>query len=200
MVDKTSLRIASVVVALGVALASAQTFAQRATWRTLRIDGDSPRAFELSVATLQNSLPHSKRGDLEVALLTIWLTHSTKAGNLDENAEPEINDVPQLKEDAADLLAAIQRGDLVSAIEDLDETDNDRTVASYIAQLDGLGHDAIFDLAGRPGDSTEVGRALRALKARTLCERHELAKYAAADLSVRQKWCDAYFRSPSAPR
>jgi hypothetical protein len=190
--------VSSVVAALGVALAPAAASAERATWRALRIDGDNPRAFEVSVASLQNALPYNKRDDFEIALLTIWLNQSTQAGDLDQDGELEVGDVLGLKADTADLLAAIQRGDLVPAIEDLDQSGDDRTVASYFEQLDGLGHQGVLDLAGRPGDSSEVGRAVKAAKAQVLCRPEQLGQN--PDATVRQKWCDAYFRSPTAPR
>jgi hypothetical protein len=187
-----------VVVALGVALAPATTSAERNTWRALRIDGGSPRAFEVSLASLQNALPNNKRDDFEIALLTIWLNHSTQAGDLDQDGELEVGAVLGLSTDTADLLGAIQRGDLVPAIEDLDRSADGRVVASYLEQLDGLGHDAVLDLAGRPGESSEVGRAVKAAKAQVLCRPEQLGQ--APDFTVRQKWCDAYFRSPTAPR
>jgi hypothetical protein len=186
-----------VIVALGVAPAPAS--AQLDTWRTLRIDGGSPRAFEVSVTSLQNALPNSKREDFEIALLTIWLSRSTQAGDLDQDGELEINDVLGLKADTGDLLAAIQRGDLVAAIEDLDQSADDRLVASYFEQLDGLGHDAILDLAGRPGESSEVDRAVKAAKAQVLCRPEHLPQNGAG-FTVRRKWCDAYFRSRMAPQ
>jgi hypothetical protein len=188
----------SLVSSVVVALAPASTFAQQDNWRALRIEGGSPRAFEVSVASLQNALPTNKRDDFELALLTIWLSHSTQAGDLDQDGELEVGDVLLLKADTDYLLAAIQRGDLVAAIEDLDQSDDDRMVASYFEQLDGFGHDAVLDLAGRPGESSEVGRAVRAAKAQVLCRPEQLARN--SDFTVQQKWCDAYFRSPTAPR
>ena len=186
--------VSSVTATLGVALVPASASAQLDTWRALRIDGGSPRAFEVSLASLQNALPNNKRDDFDIALLTIWLSHSTQAGDLDQDGELEVADVLGLKADTADLLAAIQRGDLVPAIEDLDQSNDDRMVASYFAQLDGLGHDAVLDLAGLPGESSEVGRAVKAVKAQVLCRDRYFPS------AVRQRWCAAYFRSPAAPR
>jgi hypothetical protein len=187
----------SIAVALGVVLAPATTLAQRNAWRALRIDGTSSATLEASVASMQNALPASQRADFEVALALIWADNSTRAGDVDQDGQLEIEDILELKADTADLLAAIQRGDFVSAIEALDQGGAEYTAADYFAQLDGLSVDAVLDLAGRPDESPQVGRAVKATKAQVLC-RDVQDPDGYHPSAVRRRWCDRYFRSPAA--
>ena len=70
MLDRARLSVLSSMAAtLGVALAPASAFAERHTWRALRIDGGSPGALEVSLASLQNALPTNKRDDFEIESL-----------------------------------------------------------------------------------------------------------------------------------
>jgi hypothetical protein len=182
--------VSGVVVAFCIALAPPSVFAQIAGWRALRIDGSSPETFQASVASLQNALPASRRAEFEAALAVLWLGNTAKGGDVDKDGNVEVEDIHELRADTADLLADIQRGDLVAAIEDLEVSGGGYTSADYFEQLDGLGHDEVLELAGRPGDSSAEGRALWAYKAQILCRDPWLP--------LRVKWCDAFFRSNAA--
>ncbi len=177
------------VVAFGIALAPESACAQD-DWRALRIDGSNPENFQASVASLQNALPASQRADFEAALAVVWLGNTAKGGDVDKDGNVEVTDLQELRADTADLLADIQRGDLVAAIEALDASGAEYTSADYIEQLDGLGHDGVVELASRPGASPAEGQALRAYKAQILCRD--------AWLPLRVQWCNAFFRSNAA--
>jgi hypothetical protein len=187
----------SVAIALGVVLVPATTSAQRNAWRGLRIDGTNPATLAASVASMQKALPANQRADFEVALALIWADNSTKAGDVDQDGQLEIEDILELRADTAGLLAAIQRGDFVPAIEALEQSGAEYTAADYFAQLDGLSVDAVLDLAGRPGESPRVGRAVKATKAQVLC-RDVLDPDGYHPSAVRRRWCNSYFRSPAA--
>jgi hypothetical protein len=74
----------------------------------------------------------------------------------------------QLETEATDLLTQIQRGNLVSAIEEREEADIDYKAADYFAQLHGLGFDEIVSLAGRPTVSGYL-EAVRLARAQLAC-------------------------------
>ncbi len=185
----TSLSAIPGLVVLGVLLALEPACAQD-DWRALRIDGSNPESFQASVASLQNALPASQRADFEAALAVVWLGNTAKGGDVDEDGNVEVEDIQELRADTADLLADIQRGDLVAAIEALDTSGGGYTSADYIEQLGGLGHDEVLELASRPGESPAEGQALRAYKAQILCRD--------AWLPLRVQWCSAFFRSNAA--
>jgi hypothetical protein len=179
----------------GIALASASALAQGADWRELRIDGSSPERFQASVASLQNALSASARDDFEAALAAIWIGNIT-TGDIDENGFFEVGDVGELRQYSEDLLADIHRGDLVAAIEELDVSGDDYSTADYFEQLDGLGYEAVLDLAGLTDESPEESQALRAYKAQILCRNiDEDRKYS----TVRGAWCDKVFGKPVGP-
>jgi hypothetical protein len=146
---------------------------------------------------MQNALPANQRSDFEVALALIWAESSTKYGDVDRDGLLEIEDILELRADSADLLAAIQRGDLVPSIEALDESGAEYTAADYFATLDGLSVEAVLDLAGRPDESPQVARAVKASKAQVLCrDVQDPSGYHPS--AVRRRWCNSYFRSPGA--
>jgi hypothetical protein len=175
----------------GIALAAASTFAQGADdWRELRIDGSSPESFQASVASLQNALPARRRTDFESALALIWLNNTISA-DVNRDGRYTLDDVRELTADSADLLADIQRGDLVSAIEELDESGDAYTASHYFGQLDGFGYDEVLVLGGLFRGTPEEEQAMRAYKAQLLCRDP-------AALPVRQQWCGAFFRSKTA--
>ena len=117
--------------------------------RSRRIDGTSAASFERSVAMLQNDLPPRRRDDFDVALAVVWLRATGQdAGDFDGDGDTDYFDVRTIADNAGDLLAAIQRGDLVAAIEDSERED---AVAAYFKQLDGLGYDGVVELAGATG-------------------------------------------------
>jgi len=186
----TLLVIGGVAVALGIALAPTSASAQRENWRTLRIDGSDPERFQASVSMLQTALPFHQRDDFETALALIWFNNTT-AADADEDGEYELTDVSELTADSGDLLADIRRGDLVAAIEELDESSPAYTAADYFEQLDGFGYDDVLGLAGLFGGTPEEAHALRAYKGQLLCR----------DVSfgyVRPTWCDKFFSSKDA--
>jgi hypothetical protein len=186
--------IAGGAVAFGIALSPASVLAQSADWRALRIDGSTPESFQASVASLQNALSASARDDFEAALAAIWIGNVT-TGDIDKDGSFELGDVSELRQYSEELLADIHRGDLVVAIEDLDVSGDEYSTADYFAQLDGLGYEAVLDLAGLTDESPEESQALRAYKAQLLCRNIEELKHG----GVRAKWCDKFFGKPLPP-
>lgn len=184
--------LAIVAVAFGGASASVSSaLAQDVDWRELRIDGSSPTRFSASLASLQMALPAGERDELETALAIIWFTNASAGGDVDRDGQLEVEDLRDLQAQSADLLADLNRGDLVATVEKLDARGGDYTSADYFAELDGLAYDGVLELAGRFNESPEITRAVRAYKAQILCRNIWSA--------VRQKWCDAFFRSHGAP-
>ena len=181
------------VAAFGIALAPASAFAQRADWRALRIDGSTPESFQASVASLQNALSASARDDFETSLAAIWLGNVT-TGDIDKDGLFEPGDVSELRRYSEALLADIHRGDLVVAIEKLDVSGDGYSTADYFEQLDGLGYEAVLDLAGLTDKSPEESQALRAYKAQLLCRDIEDLEFG----TVRRAWCDGFLRSNTA--
>jgi hypothetical protein len=185
--------ISGLVVAFGgITFAPASAFAQD-DWRALRIDGTSPERFQASVASLQNALSASARDDFETALAAIWIGNTT-TGDIDKDGFFELGDVSELRRYSEELLAGIHRGDLVVAIEELDVNGDEYSTTDYLEQLDGLGHEAVLDLAGLTDESPEESQALRAYKAQLLCRDIEDVEFG----TVRRAWCDGFFRSNTA--
>ena len=111
-----------------------------------RIDGSSAATFERSVAMLQNDLPPSRREDFDIALAVTWMRAATPdAGDVDGDGDADYFDARAMADNAGDLLAAIQRGDLVSAVE---KSKGEAVAAAYFKQLDGLGYAEVVALAG----------------------------------------------------
>jgi hypothetical protein len=77
----------------------------------------------------------------------------------------------------------------VVAIEALDISGDEYSTADYFEALDGLGYQAVLDLAGLTDESPEESEALRAYKAQLLCRNTEELKHG----GVRAKWCDRFF-------
>jgi hypothetical protein len=140
-------RLAAEAALLLVALAAASASAQP---RGRVLDGSSPAKLETSVALLQNDLAGRRREELDVALAMIWMNRTANSGDLNGDGEFDVDDMRRLEIRATDLLTEIRRGNLISAIEEREETDGDYTAADYFAQLHGLGYDEIVSLAGRP--------------------------------------------------
>ena len=131
--------------------------------RVLRIDGSSPASFERSVATLQNELPARQREQFEVALGAIWLRNTaTVATDTDFDGVvtfPEVRRFQRTLElDAEQLLAEIQRGDLLTAIERREDRDGAYATKDYLQQLHGLTPDEAVGLA-------DLGAVLEARRA-----------------------------------
>ena len=103
----------------------------------------------------------------------------------------ELEDVSELSAVSADLLADIQRGDLVTAIEELDDSGGGYTAADYYEQLDDYGYDDVLEVAGLFGGTPEEAQAVKAYKAQLLCRDPR-------SLPLRQLWCDKFFRSNAA--
>lgn len=124
----------------------------------LRIDGGSAARFERSVAVLQNDLPPRRRDDFDVALAVVWMRAAAlDAGDADGDGDTDYFDARAMADKAGDLLAAIQRGDLVSTIED---SKGEARAAAYFKQLDGLDYDGVVELAG----ALEAGSYVAGLK------------------------------------
>jgi len=119
-----------------------------------RIDGSNAATFERSVAMLQNDLRARRREDFEVALAVTWMRAAAlDAGDVDGDGDTDYFDARAMADNASDLLAAIQRGDLVSTIED---SKGKAVAAAYFKQLDGLGYDGVVELAGNLGTGPYV--------------------------------------------
>ena len=111
-----------------------------------RIDGSNAATFERSVAMLQNDLSSRRREDFDVALAVTWMRAAgLDAGDFDGDGDTDYFDARAMADNAGDLLVVIQRGDLVSAIED---SKGAAAAAAYFKQLDGLGYDEVVELAG----------------------------------------------------
>lgn len=157
---------ATIAIAGALWLGSATALAQTTDWRELRIDASSPIDFERSVAALQNALPARNREQLEIALAVIWMTGPAGPGSLDRDGDGLVTGIDSrlLAEGTIDLLADIQRGDLLASIEKHGEQGSRFTAADYVRQLDGLGYEDVLNLAGRPNDAA-ASRPLRAFHA-----------------------------------
>lgn len=126
-------------------LAGAAILAGCSTGR--RIDGSSAATFERSLAMLQNDLPPRQRENFDVALAVTWMrAAAVDASDVDGDGDTDYLDARAMADNAGDLLAAIQRGDLVSAVE---KSEREAVAAAYFKQLDGLGYDEVVELAGR---------------------------------------------------
>jgi len=131
-----------------------------------RVDGTSATTFERSVAVLQNDLPPRKREDFEVALAVTWMrAASLDAGDVDGDGDTDYFDARAMADKAGDLLAAIQRGDLVATIED---SKSGAVAAAYFKQLDGMGYDEVVELAGAADSASYVADMKRQVS-RTGC-------------------------------
>ena len=110
------------------------------------IDGSSAATFERSLAMLQNDLPPRHREDFDVALAVTWMRAAAMdVGDVDGDGDTDYFDARAVADNAGDLLAAIQRGDLVAAAE---KSKGETVAAAYFKQLDGLGYDEVVELAG----------------------------------------------------
>ena len=172
--------------ALAITSVPPSTSAQSDTSPTL--DGSSARSFEASVAALQNALPERRREDFEIALAVIWTRHTLTSGDLDEDGDVDSDDGRKLADDVVALLADIQRGDILSAIEN--RGGNEYAAADYFEQLDGLGFDEVVDLAGRPSEDPYFDALMRD-RSEGRCRRNRSAD--------RLKWCDDDLADSPAP-
>ena len=124
-----------------------------------RIDGTSAATFERSVAMLQNDLSARRRDDFDVALAVVWMRAAgLDAGDVDGDGDTDYFDARAMADNVGDLLAAIQRGDLVSAAE---KSKGKAVAAAYFKQLDGLGYDDVVELANAAGDEGYVAQLKR---------------------------------------
>lgn len=169
-----------------------------AGWRDQKIDGSTPRAFEQSVARLLNELPRRRREDLEIALAFIWLNNTVAvSGDLKHDGDVEYHDVRLLQDAADELLSAIERGDLLAAIEGQDVNAGDYTSVQYLKQLDGLQFDEVVSLAGKPMDAP----LLEALRQEARC-RESTSQAHIEDLECDragvEQLCDTCIRSATA--
>ena len=176
-------RVSGVAVALVIAFATTSTAAQLAGWRARQIDGSSQSSFEASVALLQNELPPRRREDFEAALAVIWISNTVDSADLDHDGDVDIDDIRVLKEDAADLLTDIQRGDLVTAVEEREQDGDEYTATDFLEQLDGLGYDEVLSLADRPSRELYLA-TMRRYRAVGLCGAQREQSV------IRLKWCD----------
>jgi hypothetical protein len=78
--------------------------------------------------------------------------HTVGSSDRDGNGDLDIDESRLLEDDARDLLKQIQRGNVLSAIEEREKHAAGYTAAEFIAELDGLDHDEVFELAGRPSE------------------------------------------------
>jgi hypothetical protein len=83
---------------------------------------------------------------------------SLDAGDVDGDGDTDYFDARAMADDVGELLAAIQRGDLVSAAE---ESKGEAVAAAYFKQLDGLGYDEVVELANAAGDERYVTQLKR---------------------------------------
>jgi len=135
----TPMRTATLLLLVGVAILAGCSSSRR-------IDGSSAAAFERSVAMLQNDLPPRQREDLGNALAVTWMRAAAlDAADVDGDGDTDYFDARAMADNASELLAAIQRGDFLSAAE---KSKGEAVAAVYFKQLDGLGYDEVVALAG----------------------------------------------------
>lgn len=135
-------------------LAGTSTPARSDGWRDRKIDGNSASSFESSVAALQNELPQERREEFEVALATVWIRNTVDVSDPDQNGRFDLNDLRLLKDESLALLTAIDRGNLLAALEEREKKERQYSVAQYLRDLDGLRFDDVVALAGHPSSDT----------------------------------------------
>jgi hypothetical protein len=172
-----------------VALATASMPARPDGWRDLKIDGTSAASFETSVGALLNGLSSQRRANFEVALTTLWTTRSVDATDLDQDGRFGPNDLRLLKNQSGALLTAVDRGDLLAAVEEREKKGSPYSVASYMKDLDGLGYDEVVALTGQ--NAEPIRAAVKQFQMGELCRRAGNAQEAA--------WCTVHFRAPDRP-
>jgi hypothetical protein len=124
-----------------------------------RIDGTSAATFERSVAMLQNDLPARRRDEFDIALAVVWMRAARlDAGDVDGDGDTDYFDARAMADNVGELLAAIQRGDLVSAAE---KSKGEAVAGAYFKQLDGLGYDDVVELANAADDERYVAQLKR---------------------------------------
>jgi hypothetical protein len=160
----------AIALSLLVVLAAASLPAHSEGWRDRKIDGKSAARFETSVAALQSELPQERREEFEVALAIVWIRNATDVNDLDHNGRFDLDDLQLLKDDSLALLTAIDRGNLVGAIEEREKQQNKYSLASYLKDLDGLGYDEVIALAGYPDTYSAVVRRLQKPSKKTAAE------------------------------
>lgn len=135
----TPVRAAKALLLAGIVLVAACSSSRR-------IDGTDSAAFERSVAMLQNDLPPRRRDDFEVALAVTWMRAAAlDVADVDGDGDTDYFDARAMADNVDELLAAIRRGDLVSAAE---KSQGEAVAAAYFRQLDGLGASGVIELAG----------------------------------------------------
>src|SRR4029079_16333028 len=113
-----SIESAEITGGMWLALSCSGALAQSGDWRYQRINGSSEAGFESSIAALQNSLPRRRREDLDIALALLWMTDSLGSAGLDLDRDGDVDrvDMRLLADRTKDLLADIERGDLLMSI------------------------------------------------------------------------------------
>jgi hypothetical protein len=79
-------------------------------------------------------------------------------GDVDGDGDTDYFDARAMADKVGDLLAAIQRGDFVSAVE---KSKGAAVAAAYFKQLDGLGFDEVVELADAADDQRYVAQLKR---------------------------------------
>ena len=132
-----------------------------------RIDGSSAATFERSVAMLQNDLSPRQRDDFDNALAVTWMRAAAlDGGDIDGDGDTDYFDARAMADNVGDLLAAIQRGDFVSAVE---KSKGEAVAAAYFKQLDGLGYDEFVELAG----DLDLGSYAAQMKRQSYCAQQQ---------------------------
>jgi tetratricopeptide (TPR) repeat protein len=171
-----------------VALATASMPARSDGWRDLKIDGTNAAGFETSVGALLNGLSSQRRANFEVALATLWITRSVDATDLDQDGHFGPSDLRLLKNESVALPAAIDRGDLLSAVEQREKKENKYSVASYLKDLDGLEYDEVIALTGQRAEP--IRAAVKLFRMREMCRR----------ATGEESWCrSVFFPTPMPP-
>jgi hypothetical protein len=135
----TPLRVANLLPLVGIAIVAACSSSRR-------IDGTSAASFERSVAMLQNDLPSRHRDDFDMALAVTWMRAAAlDTTDVDGDGDTDYFDARAIADNVGELLAAIRRGDFVTAIE---EGRGAAAAPAYFRQLDNLGYDGVIELAG----------------------------------------------------
>jgi hypothetical protein len=121
---------------------------------------------EQSAYRRQNDLPPRQRDDFDNALAVTWMRAAAlDGGDVDGDGDTDYFDARAMADNVRELLATIQRGDLVSAVE---KSKGEAVAAAYFKQLDGLGYAEVVELAG----DLDLGPYAAQVKRQSYCAQH----------------------------
>jgi hypothetical protein len=138
-----------------------------AAWRNQRIDAASVLTFEQSIALILNDLPRRRRDEFSLSLAGIWYRNSVDDGDFNNDGHADADDVRIITDETLDLIAAIDRGDLLPAIEDREVPGSKYGLAEYMEELNGLRFDDVLKLAEQPEINALLAPVEQSLRCRS---------------------------------